>query len=208
MSGDSRVGIDLYWLPLGAGGHSVRLNGRVYEAIAARLAHRPACDLYHSALVVSAQDARFAIESAPIRASDGPGRGVVGEGAVGSRWAGRWSIFRYELRCWRNGVIPDLDEAVDSPVCLSDHSEQVRAVLALIPFVPTPVWGRDELDTGEMWNSNSYVAWLLAGCGVDAASIRPPRGGRAPGWRAGVVLARRQGTASGKVNLGPLPVGR
>ncbi len=28
-------GVDLYWLPLGAGGHSVRLNGRVYEAVAA-----------------------------------------------------------------------------------------------------------------------------------------------------------------------------
>jgi hypothetical protein len=40
-------GVDLYWLPLGAGGHSVRLNGRVYEAVAARLARRPACDLYH-----------------------------------------------------------------------------------------------------------------------------------------------------------------
>ena len=25
--------IDLYWLPLGAGGHSVRLNGRVFEAV-------------------------------------------------------------------------------------------------------------------------------------------------------------------------------
>ena len=23
--------VDLYWLPLGAGGHSVRLNGRVFE---------------------------------------------------------------------------------------------------------------------------------------------------------------------------------
>ena len=45
-------GVDLYWLPLGAGGHSVRLNGRVFEALAARVEHRPACDLYHSALVV------------------------------------------------------------------------------------------------------------------------------------------------------------
>jgi hypothetical protein len=36
-SAPSRASIDLYWLPLGAGGHSVRLNGRVYEAVAARL---------------------------------------------------------------------------------------------------------------------------------------------------------------------------
>lgn len=44
--------VDLYWLPLGAGGHSVRLNGRVFEAAAARAERRPACDLYHSALEV------------------------------------------------------------------------------------------------------------------------------------------------------------
>ena len=44
--------VDLIWLPLGAGGHFVRLNGRLYEAIAARLQRRPACDLYHSALGV------------------------------------------------------------------------------------------------------------------------------------------------------------
>ena len=45
------IGVDLYWLPLGAGGHSVRLNGRVYEAVAARRAGARR-DLYHSALVV------------------------------------------------------------------------------------------------------------------------------------------------------------
>ncbi len=27
--------VELYWLPLGASGHSVRLNGKVFEAIAA-----------------------------------------------------------------------------------------------------------------------------------------------------------------------------
>ena len=58
--------VDLYWLPLGAGGHSVRLNGRVFEAVAARLGHRPPCDLYHSALVVRVPEGRFVIEQAPI----------------------------------------------------------------------------------------------------------------------------------------------
>jgi hypothetical protein len=43
--------VDLYWIPLGAGGHYVRLNGRVYEAVVAACAHRPRCDLYHAALV-------------------------------------------------------------------------------------------------------------------------------------------------------------
>ena len=42
----------LYWLPLGAGGHFVQLNGRIFEALVARLEKRPTKDLYHSALVV------------------------------------------------------------------------------------------------------------------------------------------------------------
>ena len=33
--------VDLYWLPLGAGGHFVRWNGRVYERWAAWREHRP-----------------------------------------------------------------------------------------------------------------------------------------------------------------------
>ena len=64
-SGPSRASIDLYWLPLGAGGHSVRLNGRVYEAVAARLGRRPVSDLYHSALEVRVPEGRFVIEQAP-----------------------------------------------------------------------------------------------------------------------------------------------
>ena len=49
-----------------------------------------------------------------------------------------------------------------------------------------------------MWNSNSLVAWLIARSGADVKSVRPPAGGRAPGWHAGLELARRQaaGTAS------------
>jgi len=195
-SGDSapseRSGVDLYWLPLGAGGHFVRLNGRIYEAVAARLAHRPVCDLYHSALAVRVPEGRFVIESAPIRASDGRERGVVGEGAVGSRWAGWLRIFRYELRCWRDGVIPDVAEAVESPRRLTDDPVQAGKLLSLAPSLPTPVWGRDELRAGEMWNSNSIIAWLIASSGLDAEAIRPPSGGRAPGWDAGLVVARRQ----------------
>jgi hypothetical protein len=43
-----------------------------------------------------------------------------------------------------------------------------------------------------MWNSNSVIAWVIASSGIDAESIRPPAGGRAPGWRAGLEVARRQ----------------
>lgn len=189
-----RASIDLYWLPLGAGGHSVRLNGRIYEAVAARLERRAPCELYHSALEVRVPKGRFVIEQTPIPDSNGEERGVVAEGAVGSRWAGRFRIFRYELRRWRDGVIPDVAEAVESPRRLSDDPEQARRLLALVPSVPTLVWGRDELRAGEMWNSNSVIAWLVARAGLDPETIQPPTGGRAPGWTAGLLVARRQKT--------------
>jgi len=58
--------------------------------------------------------------------------------------------------------------------------------------MPTPVWGRDELRTGEMWNSNSFISWLITRSGLDVDAVRLPQGGRAPGWHAGIVLAKRQ----------------
>jgi hypothetical protein len=184
--------VDLYWLPRGAGGHFVRLNGRVFEAAAARAARRPACDLYHSALEVRVATARFVIEQAPVRDDRGERRGVVAEGPVGIRWAGRFRILRYEIRRWRDGRIPDVDEAVDSPRRLTDERSRAQRVLDLVPQVPTPVWGRDDLKTGDMWNSNSVIAWLIARGGIDTESIHPPTAGRAPGWHAGLVVARRQ----------------
>ena len=191
--------MDLYWLPLGAGGHSVRLNGQVFEFLAARLQRRPPCDLYHSALVVRAPEDRFVIESAPVLRGDGDERGVVAGGPVGTQPAGRFRIFRYEVRRWAGGVIPDIAEAVESPRRLATDSELARRVLELVPSVPTPVWGRDELGAGEMWNSNSVISWLITRCGLDAESIRPPKGGRAPGWHAGVVVARRnEGRSPGR----------
>jgi hypothetical protein len=128
---------------------------------------------------------------APIRDSDGAKRGVVAEGAVGSSLAGRFRIFRYEVRRWRDGVIPDVAEAVASPQRLSNDPSQAQRILDLVPQVPTPVWGRDELEAGEMWNSNSLISWLIVRSGLDVA-IRPPVRGRAPGWDAGLVVARRR----------------
>jgi hypothetical protein len=186
------LGIDLFWLPLGAGGHFVRLNGRIYEAFASRLDGRPSCDLFHSALEVRVPDARYVIESAPIQPGHGPDRGVIGEGSVGARWAGRSRLFRYELRVWRGGRIPDIAEAVGSPVRLSSSGVEAKRLLNLAPLVPTPTWGRDELHTAEMWNSNSFIAWLVTATGLDVDAISPPGGGRAPGWEAGIVVARRQ----------------
>jgi hypothetical protein len=195
---DARLGaaVDLYWLPLGAGGHSVRVNGRLFEAVVARRERRPACDLYHSALEVRSGEARFVIEQAPAGTGAGAGRGVVAGGAVGASWAGRLRIFRYEVRRWRDGVIPDVGEAVGGAVRLSDDPGCARRILERVPAVPTPVWGRDELAAGEMWNSNSVIAWVLAGSGLDAEAISPPLRGRAPGWNAGLAIARRQDGSS------------
>jgi hypothetical protein len=168
------------------------VNGQVFEAVAAWLDRRPPSDLYHSALVVRVPDGQFVIEQAPAGRGDSKKRGVVSEGAVGSRLAGRARIFRYELRCWRDGVLPDIAEAVESPRRLTNDVVVARRLLELVPSVPAHVWGRDELRTGEMWDSNSVISWLIARCGLVPESIDPPAGGRAPGWRAGIVAARRR----------------
>ena len=192
-----RPGLALYWIPLGAGAGVVRLSGRAYEALSALFQRRPRRDLYHSALVAQTSDAKFVIEMTPI--PDGRGRqdrGVVSEGPVGSRCVRRLRVFRYEIRRWREGVIPDISLAVASPVRVTDDADLVHQVLESVPLVPTPVWGRDELHAGEMWNSNSVVAWILTRAGLLDAAGRPPLGGRAPGWDAGVGIAERPHLAS------------
>jgi len=189
----SEASIELCWLPLGAGGWFVKLNGRIWEATHASLERRRPLDLYHTALVVRVPEGRFVVENCwPIPNADGPSRGVVVEGPVGSRRMGRWRVFRYEVRRWRDGVIADADDAVASPQLLSDDPVVARRLLDLVGALPSPVWGRDELRTGEMWNSNSVIAWLLARSGLPTDAIRPPAGGRAPGWEAGLVTAHRQ----------------
>jgi len=187
-------GVDLYWLPLGAGDntHCVRTNGRIFEAVTASLAHRRRCDLYHAALEVRYAADRYVIEMAPVWSLDAPDRGTVSVGPVGLAWLGRFRIFRYEVRCWRDGVVPDIAEAVESPVRMSADPRMARAVLDLAPRFPTATWGRDEMRTGDMWNSNSLVSWLLRLSGHDVTTLDPPPGGRAPGWAAGLQVAARQ----------------
>ena len=190
------IRIDLYWLPLGAGGRFVRLNGRIYEGIKSLTERRRRCDLYHTALEVTVPEGRFVIENAwPIPDADLAARGVTVEGPVGSHHLGRFRVFRYEVRRWRNGIIADAAEAVASPVQVSDDETEARRVLALASDVPVMVWGRDEFGIGEMWNSNSVISWLLARAGLPAAEIQPPPGGRAPGWITGVVAALNSQTS-------------
>jgi hypothetical protein len=195
--------IDLYWLPLGAGGWFVKLNGRIYEAIKALMERRPRFDLYHTALVVRVPEGRFVIENSwPIPTADGTARGVLVEGPVFSRRIARFRTFRYEVRRWHDGVIADVDEAVASPQTLSNDLLLARRLFDLVGCLPSPVWGRDEFGTGEMWNSNSVISWLLARSGLPMNAISPPAGGRAPGWEAGLVTADRQQSSDEKAGHG------
>jgi hypothetical protein len=131
----------------------------------------------------------YAIEMTPAWNVPDVDRGVVAEGAVGARWAGRWSAFRYEVHCWQGGEIGDVAEAVAGPQRLTDSLADAEQLLSVIREVPTPVWGRDELGVGEMWNSNSVTSWALMRCGLDARRLIPPNAGRAPGWAAGIAVA-------------------
>lgn len=185
------MSIDLYWIPLGAEARVVKVSGKVFEACSAFVQRRERCDLYHSALEVAVPEGRFVIEQAPVPDVHGDRRGVVATGPVGMRPLGRFRLFRYEIRRWHDGRIPDVDDAIGSPVRLTADPATAQRLLGVLPSVPTPVWGRDELAAGEMWNSNSITSWALARSGFEVATIQPPSGGRAPGWDAGAAVAAR-----------------
>lgn len=195
--------IYLYWIPLGAGGSGfVRLNGRIYETLLAWTEHRERSSLYHTALEVHASGDRYVVETMwPIPDDDRRARGVAVEGPVFSGRLAFSRVFRYEVRCWRNGSLPDAHEAVGGPRLISTDQQSAERLLSLVPSVPGLVWGRDQLEVGDMWNSNSVVSWLLARSGLPIEAIRAPLGGRAPGWNAGLAAARQER------GLGPHPEG-
>jgi hypothetical protein len=186
-------GIDLLWIPLGSGGSGfVDLNGRIYEAIKAYQERRPPVHLYHTALQVHVPEGRFVVETVwPSPDANTGDRGVALEGPVFAKWLAPLRTFRYEVRCWRNGVVPDAECAVAGPQRLTDDAEVARRLLDLAPNVPPLTWGRDQTRAGDMWNSNSVISWLLTRSGLPMETIRPPEAGRAPGWQAGLAIARQ-----------------
>ena len=192
--GSMETGVSLFWIPLRAGGSGfVRMNGRIYEAIEARLQRRRPLDLYHTALEVRLPGERFIVETMwPCPKGNPAGRGVVAIAPVFAGWLSFTRIFRYEVRRWMNGVLPDASEAIGGPRLVSSDEEVAERVLDLTNQVPRLIWGRDQARTGEMWNSNSVVSWLLAKAGLDMETVLPPAMGRAPGWDAGVVMAQRR----------------
>ena len=197
-----RSRLELYWIPLGAGdgigARVVRFSGGIYERLKALIQRRSPQALFHAALVAETSNGRSVVEMTPVpRVGSAEERGVVGGGAVGSRLLGRARIFRYEIRRWPDGVIPDIADAIDSPVVISSDADEVARVLELLSEVPSKVWGRDEARTGDMWNSNSVVSWTLARAGCADRVDRPPLHGRAPGWDAGITIATRSQSPTG-----------
>lgn len=193
MSPATRHGIDLLWIPLGADGWFVRFNGRVWEAIQAKRQTREPRDLFHTALVVHVPEGRFVVENAwPIPDLRGASRGVVVEGPVFSRWLGRLRVLRYEVRCWPGGTIYDASWAVGGPQRITDDAGAAHRILEILPSMPPRVWGRRVPEAEDMWNSNSTISWALTRSGMDAVALHPPHGGRAPGWDAGIHVARAE----------------
>jgi hypothetical protein len=187
-----QVSVEFLWIPLGAGQHVVKFSGKIFEGLSALIQRRVPCDIYHAALVVRIPEGRYVIEMTPIPDRFGVRRGVVEEGPVGLRILGRFRMFRYEIHCWRNGVIPDEREAVHPTTLISNDHALAQRLLLIVKEVPTPVWGRDELRSGDMWNSNSVISWLLTRAELAANEIQPPPHGRAPGWSSGLLVAQRQ----------------
>lgn len=186
----------LWWLPVGAGGHVVVHTSRWWERTQALLEHRAPQPLFHSALILASGGVEYVIEMAPAWGRHNPSRGVVATGPVGLALLGRSRLFRYEVRCWPDGILPDRRYAagkpVDLPLCAGDAS----SLLQRVPSVPRYIWGRKAAGSRDMWNSNSLTSWLLQGAGIDAGDIHPPNGGRAPGWAAGIAAARGPGTGN------------
>ena len=189
-SGPTRAAVTLLWIPLGAGGAAiVRASGRVYERFRAAAERRPPVPLYHTALVVEVDGERHIVENAwPSPDDNRSSRGVIVVGPVFFEPLGRFRPFRYEVRRWQHGVIADADLAVASDVVSVDVGV-ARRTLSAVETVPALTWGRHPLDAGEMWNSNSVIAFVLASAGLPAGEFEPPAGGRAPGWTSGLAAA-------------------
>ena len=86
--------IDLYWIPLGAGQHVVRVSGKIFEALSALVQRRRRCDLFHSALAVTVAEGRFVIEMTPVPDTNGARRGIQVDQSIGHQLLALWRRYR------------------------------------------------------------------------------------------------------------------
>lgn len=180
---------ELWWLPVGAGGHVAVHTSRWWERYRAWLEHREPQQLFHSVLEVFVGERRYLIEMTPVWGQPRGDRGVVSVGPVGLRALGCCRFFRYEIRRWEGGVLSHRGHATHETHSLILDARTAETVLASVSRVPLLTWGRRVWPGGDMWNSNSVISWLLTEAGIDAMVLQPPAGGRAPGWVAGAARA-------------------
>lgn len=172
----------LWWVPVGAGGHLVRHTSHWWELAQAARGRRAPQQLFHTVLEIVADGDRYVIEMAPAwGASSSDDRGVVATGLVGLPWLGGSRFFRYEVRRWRNGVIPDRRWAVGGPVAIAHDGATADRLLQRIERVPTLTWGRDASRTGDMWELK--LAHLVAASRSERKHREPPPTSRWPSAR-------------------------
>jgi hypothetical protein len=133
----------LFWIPLGvAGSGFVRVVGEVYEAVHARRDHRDPLRLYHTALRVGTAEGVYTVEMMlPSPGGDTSSRGVVLVGSVGSAVLERLRPFRYEVRCWRDGLLFDREPGVVGPQRLSRGFGQAARLVELTGCIPISYGG-------------------------------------------------------------------
>ncbi|MGE5595432.1 MAG: hypothetical protein ACM3S1_05290 [Hyphomicrobiales bacterium] len=185
--------VTLYWLPVGAGTHFQRSSLRVYAAFEALVARRRPVEFLHAGLKLAIDGRRYTLELTPV-----PRRQPVAplvSGAVGSAWAGRLRLFRYQLICLESERLPDEEYVVGEPIELAEDGGFAERVLARARIVPAHTWGRRVAGTTEMWTSDSAVSWLVTKAGIAAGDIAVPKGYRAPGCRAGACPAGQAAVA-------------
>jgi hypothetical protein len=185
--------LDLYWIPVAAGtSRPQRASLRAWEAFEAARARRSRAILVHSALkIVPGEGGTRTLELMPAFVRTGAAPLVTG--AVGVRGADRLTLFRYQLVLLPAEKLPDEAWAIGEPLRLADDCAAIDRLLALAPSAPNHVWGRRVRGTAEMWTSDSVISWLLVRAGIDPSGAGPPPGTRAPGWEAGLRLARADG---------------
>ena len=174
--------VELYWIPLGAGGHCVRFNGRIFEALdAARRAPSALRPLPRGARRPARRPAlhdrarrRRRTPTRRAAASSAPAPSAAATSAGCACFATRFAAGEADRS-------PTWTTRSAGRCRLTTDPGVARRLLDLVAAVPRPVWGRDELDAGEMWNSNSVIAWLVATAGLPADELEPAAAGQGAG---------------------------
>ena len=95
--------IELWWLPVGAGGCVVKRTSRFWELPCAARDRRRPQPLFHAALELYLADHRYVIEMTPAWGKPSEARGVIGQGPVGLKILGQLRLFDMRSEPGRRG---------------------------------------------------------------------------------------------------------